>query len=1024
MESLASKELKEREEKAEEKLRELLENLFRFDMEDVDFGIYRIMNFKRDEIRKFIENDLIGEVEKEFKGLYEEDRKDIESELEEIKKKIKEDFGEDALDEQGNLNPLFENTKLGRVYKEKREALKNVENVVIDKIEIFSRIYEFFSRYYQNGDLIPIRRYGGENDYIVPYNGEEVYLYWANKDQYYVKTTEYFQKYTFKAGIYDVNFKLREAHIDKNNVKGKDKYFVLCDENFLEVKDRCVNIYFEYRELTNEDYERLELRDRANKKTIKEKLLEDAVERINKELEKTKHPDIKRQLNAKYVKKSGEESEKTKLEMHLLNYVTKNTKDYFIHKNLKKFFMTELDYYIKNEMMPLEDITAMDEAKLRKVMRRVKVFKNLATKIIEFLAEIEEFEKMLWEKKKFVVSTEYVITLDKIAEYAGAEFLESILDTILANERQREEWKELFDVKIRSKNDLFEMKIDGKEWKKLPVDTKYFDEEFKWKLLVVLTKEHELDDILDGVLIKSENWQALNLLREKYKDRVKTIYIDPPYNTGSGDFLFKDNYPHSSWLTMMEDRLNIARLLLNERGVFFSNIDDNEVDNLGVLLKRVFGDTKTDKIIWKKASEGRWGKMKNVKTFRKDHEYIMVAYMKIKEMNKLREKPQFKHEYGNPDNDPRGPYKVGSISRKEEASNPDHPNYYTVISPTGKKFTRQWDFPKEEFERLNKEGRIYWGKDGNSVPGLKIFLNEEREVTPYSILIEKGTNTEAKEEFLDILGKEFESIINKLNPKPHKLIKTLLQISTKDYMYVLDFFAGSGTTAHAVMKLNKEDDGRRKFILVEMADYFDTVIIPRIKKVAYSFNWKDGKPQDVDGIGVFFKYHTLEQYEDTLNNIEFVNEKGRQKTLMGYQDYIFYMLEYGTRGSMSRLNIDKFKTPFNYKMRILENGIEKDVNVDLVETFNYLLGLHISRIYVENANGRKYVWVVGKRNGSTVVVIWRDVENLDLKKDKDYIESNIQAVAGAEPDAIYVNGDSHVEGAMPIEVEFMKIMGA
>ncbi len=1021
MENLASKEWKEKEEKAEDNLKKLLGDLFRFDMEDLDFGIYRIMNIKRNEIRKFIEEDLIGEVEEEFKELYEKDREDLEKKIGDIRKKIKEKLGEYAIDEQGNLNPLFENLfkkdeglrELEREYKEKMEALNNMENAVMDKIEIFSRLYEFFSRYYHAGDLIPIRRYGRDNDYIVPYNGEEVYLYWANKDQYYVKTTEYFQKYTFTAGIYEINFKLREAHIDKNNVKGKDKYFVLCDGDFLEVDDRNVNIYFEYRELTKDDYGRLELKDNARGDTIKKKLFEDTLKRINEELDRKNHPDIKKQLNKKYVKKSGEESEKTKLEVHLLNYVTKNTKDYFIHKNLKKFFMTELDFYIKNEMMPLEDLTAMDED-VRKIMRRVKVFKNLATKIIEFLAEIEEFEKMLWEKKKFVLRTEYVITLDKIAEYAGEEYLESIQDEILANEKQIAEWKELFDIEVNKKEDLIEkMNFDGtKVWKKLPVDTKYFDDEFKWKLVVALTKENDLDKILDGILIKSENWQALNLLLNKYSGKVQTIYIDPPFNTGK-DFLFKDNYQDSTWLTLMFNRLTLGKSLLDKSGSIYLHLDHIAEHYGKLLLDSIYGEENfRAKITWNTGEN--------------------ISGFKSQAMNWIRQ-ADFIHFYSKSSN-----FKFIKIYESMEEHNYGWLDFLGYDNDKEKIFVELW----ENGELIKKKVSYKVKPKGTIWNDIYSFQYSEPRIT--------------------------ESIGFVSNQKPENLLRRIIQSSSEANDLVLDFFLGSGTTTAVAQKL------KRKWIGVDMGEFFnetyediievknsqlhminDKAIISiiskndknttmKIKKLGilgrmkivlfgdkkfYAIHSKQERhPHLSNDInwqgGGFFKYHTLEQYEDTLNNIEFVNEKGRQARLSRFQDYIFHMLEYGTRGSVSRLNIDKFKKPFSYKMRILENGVEKDVNVDLVETFNYLLGLYIKRIFVDHANGKKYVWVVGKRNGSTVVVVWRDVEDLDLKKDKDYIESNIQSIAGSEPDSIYVNGDNHVEGATPIEVEFMKLIGA
>ncbi len=1007
------------EEKLKEELKKKLKEIFQFENEDLDFGIYRIMNYKRKEIDEFIEKELIDEIKKQLQLVSEEERKEIEEKMKEISSKNGVKKYLEAL-EKGDEERL-------RIYEEdfekqigEYERLKRqLEEIKISEDlerEIYNHLIVFFSRYYDKGDFITKRRYGKNEKYAVPYNGEEILLYWANKDHYYIKTTDYFKKYIFKTlkGDIKVIFRVVEAEEEKANIKSPEKkFFVLNEKVFDFDKDkRELSIYFEYRGLTEEEEEKYKHGQSASQDKINEEVVRILEEKIPQN-----------SLARLMFKKEGE---KTLIEKHLYRYTRRNTTDYFIHKDLKGFLERELDFYIKNEFLQLEDLQILEQSgyfdKLRLYLIGVKAFRNIALKIIEFLAQIENFQKKLWEKKKFVIDTHYVITLDKIKEFAGEEFLESILDEILSNEKQLEEWKELFGIKGNSKDDLIlnngQLQLNGKEWKKLPIDTKYFDEEFKWKLLVALSKNNDLDKILDGILINSENFQALNLLLNKYYERVQTIYIDPPYNTGSDEFLYKDNYQHASWLTMIENRLRLAKELMNDSGIFFSNIDDNEVDNFGVLLRKLFRENKTDKIIWKKASDGRWGKMKNVKTFRKDHEYIMVTYKEIEEMNKLREKPQFKHEHGNPDNDPRGPYKVGSISRKEEASDPNHPNYYTVISPTGKKFTRQWDFPKEEFERLDRDGRIYWGKDGNSVPGLKIFLNEEREVTPYSVLIEKGTNTEAKEEFLNILGKEFEIIINQLNPKPHKLIKTLLQISTKRDSCIIDFFAGSGTTAHAVMKLNKEDGRKRKFILVEMADYFDTVIIPRIKKVAYSFNWKEGKPQDTDAIGVFFKYHTLEQYEDALENIEFDEIMGKKVSEL-LPDYIFYMLEWETKQSTTFLNLEKMQVPFSYKLKIIENYQQKIVNVDLVETFNYLLGLLVKGYKVLEENGRKYVFVFGEKEGKRVEIVWRSVRDIDFEKDKDVIEREIKKLGPAE---IYINGDAVVKGFRAIEPLFKQLM--
>ena len=347
---------------------------------------------------------------------------------------------------------------------------------------------------------------------------------------------------------------------------------------------------------------------------------------------------------------------------------------------------------------------------------------------------------------------------------------------------------------------------------------------------IPVLKEIRDKDINDGgesnIIIEGDNFHSLSVLNYTHKEAIDVIYIDPPYNTGNNDFVYndkfidlEDGYRHSKWLNFMYKRLKLAKNLMSENGVMFISIDDNEAIQLKMLCNKIFGENNTDIMIWRKSGVGRDGKMKNTTTFRKDHEYIVVCYKGEKVLNKIIETPNFVNTYPNPDKDPRGPYKAGSISRTEEASNPNHKNYYTVTTPSGKKITRQFDISKEEFEQLNSDvimnedgkmvSRIYWGKNDDAVPSIKTFINELRSITPYSILLSKGTTTDGTKELNNILNGDYTA----MRPKPSLLIKTLVQLASNKDSIVLDFFAGSGTTGQAVMELNKEDDGHRKFIL-------------------------------------------------------------------------------------------------------------------------------------------------------------------------------------------------------------------
>lgn len=337
-------------------------------------------------------------------------------------------------------------------------------------------------------------------------------------------------------------------------------------------------------------------------------------------------------------------------------------------------------------------------------------------------------------------------------------------------------------------------------------------------------------------LLEGDNLHSLHLLEKTHKEKIDVIYIDPPYNTGDNDFFYDDNYVgkedgfrHSKWLSFMAKRLKIARNLLSSDGVIFISIDDNELAALKPLCDSLFGEDYTDVMIWRKSGVGRDGKMKNTTTFRKDHEYIIVCFKDNKFLNKIKEKPNFQNKYPNPDNDPRGCYKAGSISNKESASNPNSDKYYTVVAPGGRSITRQFNVTKEEFEALNADGRIYWGKDNNSVPSVKIFVDEERQITPYSLLLDKGTTTDGTKELNDILNGDY----SRMRPKPTYLIRTLLQLGSKPNSIVLDFFAGSGTTGQAVLQLNRSDNGTRHFILCtnNQNQICTEITYPRVKTV-------------------------------------------------------------------------------------------------------------------------------------------------------------------------------------------------
>ncbi|OGI84789.1 hypothetical protein A3F49_03500 [Candidatus Nomurabacteria bacterium RIFCSPHIGHO2_12_FULL_42_19] len=376
-------------------------------------------------------------------------------------------------------------------------------------------------------------------------------------------------------------------------------------------------------------------------------------------------------------------------------------------------------------------------------------------------------------------------------------------------------------------------------------------------------KNKEIDTDKDkpvNLLIEGDNYHSLAVLNFTHQNEIDVIYIDPPYNTGNKDFIYNDKFVdrddpfrHSKWLSFMEKRLKLAKNLLSKDGVMFVSIDDNEQAQLKMLCDEIFGEKNTELMVWKKVGEGDAGagRMKITYRFRVEHEYIIVCYSQKDRarFSKTLELPKFKNEYTNPDNDPRGPYKAGNMSRNEDNSSPEGKNYYTVVSPSGKKFSRQWHFDKQIFDKLNKDKRIYWGKNGDSVPAIKIFINELRPTTPVSIIEGKGSATSANKALKEMFG---DRVFD--NPKPLELIQYLLQISTKPNSLVLDFFAGTGTTGQAVLELNKNDKGSRKFILGTNNEngICTEVCHPRIEKVVNGY--KNASDENISGLGGNLKY--------------------------------------------------------------------------------------------------------------------------------------------------------------------------
>lgn len=397
----------------------------------------------------------------------------------------------------------------------------------------------------------------------------------------------------------------------------------------------------------------------------------------------------------------------------------------------------------------------------------------------------------------------------------------------------------------------------------------------------VLDRQYTFGDTPDSgnKIIHGDNLEALKALLPEYEGKIKCIYIDPPYNTGNEKWVYNDNVNdphirqwlgkvvgselddltrHDKWLCMMYPRLVLLKKLLSSDGVLCISIDEHEIENLLSICNELFGKKNVDSIIWQKQDSkiDRNTNAKIINRYKSIHENIVICYSNKNAtiFNKMMKLPDWKGVQKNVDNDPRGNWQSGIISFEEghAKENKNSQNYYTIKSPSGIEWTRHWFFLKHEMDTLISDGRIYFGKspEFSNVPRLKTFENEEKEYYLDSIMRGVGTSSSAKDEINIILGNRdlFDT------PKPTKLIMELVRcIAGKDSI-ILDSFAGSGTTAHAVLNLNKQDGGNRKFILVELGDYAENITAERVRRVISGYG--DGK-NATEGTGGSFDFYEL-----------------------------------------------------------------------------------------------------------------------------------------------------------------------
>jgi adenine-specific DNA-methyltransferase len=1001
-----------------------LKEIFQIDRPELDFGVYRILNCRAGEINDYLEKRLKAKVVESLATSGAANVAGLQKEL--LEKEAQ--YRTDGMNPDTVPKVLEIRGKLAAY----RVGTSEHENAV------FTHLLTFFSRYYDKGDFISRRRYKGDT-YAIPYAGEEVVLHWANKDQYYTKSGENFANYAFKLDDgRSVRFRLVTADTAKDNRKDNDKErrFVLIEPHTRTLTDDEGDEYEEELLPVAEENGELVLRFEYKampKGSKQEDLVAKAVKTVLDDA------NVKaRWLDLSKREPTEKNPQRTLLEKCLASYTTKNTADYFIHKDLGGFLRRELDFYIKNEVMNLDDVQNAEKfADIEKNLRLIQTLRAIALDLITFLAQLEDFQKKLWLKKKFVVSTHYCITLDRVPE--------SLYPAIAANPRQWEQWDNL--GMLDGNKDLFKQAKAGsieylKEHPYLMADTALFDATFKQGLLAAVDN---LDESLDGLLIHGDNFQALNLLQERYREQVTCVYIDPPYNTDAAPIVYKNGFKVSSWNTLILNRLEIAKTFLDSDAILCATIDDFQQKELHSIIEHVFGSANIlGTVCIRNNPSGR----PIPSGFAVAHEYgIFVSKNSDTTAKKLARTEQQNQRYKEKDHDGNFMWELlrkrGSDSERKDSPKAYFPFFYDSKNNSLRLPSMNWDEGSREWIDIEKiadhEIALYpidesgimrrwrwgYGTAKKYIDELKVEIKDDP-IIYYKYRRPIGVNPttnwidskySATEHGTGVLKQYFNEYQPFSYPKSiYAVIDCVTVSGLNDIQFgiCLDFFAGSGTTGHAVINLNRQDEGHRKYILVEQGEYFDTVLKPRIQKVVYSADWKDGKataPQT--GISHAFKVLKIESYEDTLNNLQLRRNEAQQNLLdtlppSAKEDYLLrYLLDIESRGSL--LSVEQFNKPFDCKLKVAVDsaGAYEERTIDLVETFNYLIGLRVKHIDMRRDQG--FVWVSGwLPTGEKTLVLWRDVEQVDYETLNRLCDKLAINPADSEFEIVYINGDHNI----------------
>lgn len=1018
-------------------LRDKLREMFHFTHTDLDFGIFRILKIKRDEVNQFIDEKLTTIVEDALA-----DVADVlyNSQLVLVKEYVTTEGGTKEKNWlkniPGNREDLIDFLKEGE-----REDLTAPLETNLDSLKskltyrVYNHVHSFFEGYYRDGDFGYNDRSTAHYKVNYPdeteYDGSDVLFHWKCRDSYYVKTATGFNSVIFEVEDKRIEYRLEgksSSAVAQNSNQDNFKHYrfdrieppkpddaeqtwrvVL---NLAETSTPKVEIY---REMTAQIFDETDevdiyLHERPKKGEEQGKpIFKDLADTYDKvsdgRLQGIKALQINltnyagkladrldfrdKKLGKNKTERQATLEKRTRVQRfhtfdkNLNTFFVGMDSDYFIHKDLDKFLKTEQRRYIQNTILGDLD-TLLNLNPDNTAFAIATAFRNVTDEVIALLVAVETFQKQLFLMKKKVVSTDYLISVGKIAEATkdDTKQREAFFTQILENEEQLADWRDTFGIDIAE-----QLLLPEGLYPTLPLDTRYFDERFVDKLLELFD---DLESQIDGVLLNSENYQVLDLLMEKYRGSIKCVHIDPPYNTNTSGFLYKNNYQHSSWLTMMENRLSLAEQLMAPDSCILCHIDENEYENLFHVFNFLTLENRGT-IIWDKRNP--IGGSKRVAT---QHENVLchskgnvkLQYRNLNREAILKKAETLLKEYGGPSRKCRKEFKdwienrpkfsageraFSEIDENEQVYRKAHmgagklrtdPKYFEeLIHPETNKPCpvpeNGWRNTPEFMRGLLATNQIIFGRDETTQPQQKNYL-KDYVATELSSIIASGEKGKPQ---IEALGLTFPFC------HPVGLYENLVwTVTPKRKGITLDFFAGSGTTGHAILNLNKTDNGNRKFILVEMGDYFESTLKERIRRVMFSENWKGGKPdtkKKIDGTVGIVKYQRLEQYEDVLNNLITLPPNDDTET----KPPIKYL--YRPEEQQIRLMMD-MRVPFSN--RITYGKDSTDGVVDVLETYCYLKGLPIQRRLRFDFGEQVYrVVLSGKRT-----VVFRNVtEDMD-----------------------------------------------